>query len=303
MSTRPLRDLITPTLPTFVPAFVPAFVLALVMASFALVAAGCGEETVDKAEPVTFSDLRVEEVSASGAAIRFETSAPVSCVLEYGTAPDALDQTEVEEMEEPYMRDHEVWLTDLEAETTYYLRAVATDEDEREFLSEVVEFTTSAASAGQGVPGAGNLLNVASQANGGTIIGVSSNFGGAPNDRGFGANAAIDGDVGTEWSTDGDGDDAWVEIGLAAEKTIERVGFRSRKMADGTSIVESFKIVATGGADDRAERGPFETPDPNQTYYFELDERVSGTSFRFEAVTSTGGNTGAREVMLFSPAE
>jgi hypothetical protein len=48
---------------------------------------------------------------------------------------------------------------------------------------------------------------------GAEITAVSSNFG---NDISgpFGALNAIDGDLGTEWSSQGEGDEAWIEIKL-----------------------------------------------------------------------------------------
>ena len=44
--------------------------------------------------------------------------------------------------------------------------------------------------------------------------------------------------------------------------------------------------------------GPFESPLPSEVYVFALPTPVNATRARFEVVTSTGGNTGAREVQL-----
>ena len=35
----------------------------------------------------------------------------------------------------------------------------------------------------------------------------------------------IDGDPGTQWSSNGDGNDAWIEIDLATETRVTGVGF------------------------------------------------------------------------------
>lgn len=48
----------------------------------------------------------------------------------------------------------------------------------------------------------------------------------------------MDGDVGTEWSTAGDGDDAFITIDHGTETTIAAVGFRTRSMGDGSSTTD-----------------------------------------------------------------
>ena len=44
--------------------------------------------------------------------------------------------------------------------------------------------------------------------------------------------------------------------------------------------------------------GPFDTPDPAEYYVFELSPAVTAQRVRVEAVTTSGGNTGAREVQF-----
>jgi hypothetical protein len=50
--------------------------------------------------------------------------------------------------------------------------------------------------------------------------------------------------------------------------------------------------------DESTELGPFEAPDPGQSYTYDLDE-VTARRIRIEAVETTSGNTGAREIQLF----
>ena len=52
--------------------------------------------------------------------------------------------------------------------------------------------------------------------------------------------------------------------------------------------------------DGRLTLGPFATPDSNVEYSFEFETPVTANSVRVEAVTSTGGNTGAREIRFYS---
>ena len=105
---------------------------------------------------------------------------------------------------------------------------------------------------------------------------------------------AVDGNPATEWSSAGDGNHAFITIDLGAERKVTGVAFLTREMSDGSAITRTFAVVADGGK----RYGPF----PAGT---RLDPRVAKVSFtgrrlRFEVVTSTGGNTGAAEVEVFS---
>ena len=54
--------------------------------------------------------------------------------------------------------------------------------------------------------------NLAMADKGAHVSGVSSNYGSTFMDSAFGANNALDGNPSTEWSSQGDGDGAWIEI-------------------------------------------------------------------------------------------
>jgi hypothetical protein len=66
-------------------------------------------------------------------------------------------------------------------------------------------------------------------------------------------------------------------------------------MGDGSSIIRSFRLVIDG-----VTVGPFSSPDPAQRYRFDLVPPVDAQVVRFEAVETTGGNTGAREIELLA---
>ena len=70
-----------------------------------------------------------------------------------------------------------------------------------------------------------------------TVVDVSSEF-----SAGFAAELAIDGDLATEWSTSGDGDDGSITIDLGATLDIAAVEFVTRSMADGSAITSSFTV-------------------------------------------------------------
>lgn len=241
---------------------------------------------------VTFSNLRVEELSATRALIRFETSAPTTCEVEYGLAENALDgrATDPDMAPGQLVTGHRVPLEDLRPATTYYWRARATDEDGRTFYSAPLSFETVAAN------GMDTGRNVSLISNGASIAEVSSNWAGAPNDGSFGANLAIDGKMATEWSSNGDGNDAFIVIALERPQSITRIAFRSREMTDGTSIIRKISVKA----DDQTMLGPFDTPDPSQRYVFEFTQPVTAQRWRIEAVDTSGGNTGAREIELWT---
>jgi hypothetical protein len=127
------------------------------------------------------------------------------------------------------------------------------------YLSEVMTFTT---------PPAGTSVteNLASPAMGAEIVGYSSAFGDAGiNDR-WGAAAAFDDNPNSEWSSAGDGDEAWVEVKLDGRARVDSVEFQSRAMSDGSAITLAFTITT----DDGEVLGPFAVPDANSSYDFDV---------------------------------
>lgn len=105
---------------------------------------------------------------------------------------------------------------------------------------------------------------------------------------------AIDGDLATEWSTTGDGDDGFITVDLGAERDLGGVEFVTRAMADGTARTGTFTVTV----DDGDLLGPFPAgtvaqPDP-------VDINVTGRRLRFDIETSTGGNVGAVEIRVYA---
>ncbi len=111
-------------------------------------------------------------------------------------------------------------------------------------------------------------------------------------DRG---NNTIDGSMATEWATNGDGNDAFIEIDLGASHELVGIGFRSREMANGSSIITSFELTFDG----EQTLGPFDSPDPSTLYQYELDSPISARVVRVDAITTSGGNTGAKAIELY----
>lgn len=251
-----------------------------------LLLSGCGDDPTSPTV-VDFIDLRIEEVSSARAVVRFETSEPTTCEAEFGVDADALDQRATDPSMEPdaYSVDHEVFLEDLAPSTNYFVRARAELPSGEVSYSDTYEFTTAMAVA------VDSLINYALATRGGTIGGVSSNFGGGTNDSFWGANNAIDGQMSTEWSSNGDGNNAWILIDFGQRRRLTHFEFRSRQMPDGTAITTSIQVQFG----DSEPLGPFATPEPEQVYRFELGS-IEAESVRLDILTSTGGNTGIREV-------
>ena len=245
-------------------------------------------------QALAFENLRTEEIGPTRAVVRFETTLPTTCEARYGTSADALDNAATDPNMEPgeLSITHEVPLEDLEPNTTYFWRGYVVDETGSETLSEVQEFTTAEADGA-----APELQNFALDA---VVMDVSSNFGGGDLDSTWGANNAFDGQMSTEWATNGDGDDAMLRVDLGSVRKVTHFGFRSRKMTDGSSIIEQVQVTFGDGEP----IGPFDTPDPDQRYLFELEMPQAAQTVLVEAVQTTGGNTGAKEIeFLGTPKE
>ena len=111
----------------------------------------------------------------------------------------------------------------------------------------------------------------------------------------FGANNALDGDSSTQWSSQGDGDGAWIEIELARTTHVTSLGFWTRTMGTSAQIL-SFRVITGSGE----VFGPFTLDDASSVHYFDVD--LTAKSLRFEAVESSGGNTGAVEIEVYGQA-
>lgn len=274
-----------------------SLVTALVAALIATV--GCTDSGSDGPldDVIGFSDLRIEDIAATRAVMRGDTSIAATCAVEYGLSMDNLEWTATDpEMEEGEVAiNHQVPLEDLTPETTYYLRALAEGPDGEMGVSDILMFTTT---VDPGNDPTADMVNVALLDEGTTVAGVSSNWGDGDNDSGFGIHKALDGLEGTEWSSNGDGNDAWVELDFGQARTVSYFAYRSRMMADGTSIVTSVRVI---DSDSGEPLGTFATPDHQVRYVFSLPEPITTQRVRVEMVETTGGNTGAREIQFFAP--
>ncbi|MEX1124117.1 MAG: discoidin domain-containing protein, partial [Acidimicrobiia bacterium] len=119
------------------------------------------------------------------------------------------------------------------------------------------------------------------------VVEVSSEFSDA-----FGAENAVDGDLSTEWSTAGDGDDASITLDLGGPVEVSGFEFLTRSMTDGSAITDKFTVTVDGGET----LGPFPAGNPADSH--PSDVAVTGQVFTFDVEVSSGGNTGAVEIRI-----
>ncbi len=251
--------------------FTVAFLLALV--------AGCLSTQTDSnqdgamlrpmseilVEDPVFADVRPRSVT-----VLIDTSIPVVCAAVYGP-------------------------TGLSPDTQYHVRFQGVGPDGTLYRSQDYTFKTPP-DEGAG-PQKQEDMNYALISNGGRVVGVSSNFGAGDLDSAFGGNKAIDGDPVTEWSSNGDGDNAYIEVELARKTNVKTIGFWTRTMGS-TAQIRSFNIRT----ETDEVHGPFSVESAGGIQYYETN--FQARRLRFQVKSSSGGNTGAVEIEVYGePAE
>jgi F5/8 type C domain len=216
----------------------------------------------------------------TSAVVRLQTNPPTICAIAYGQTGALGSIADDPDMGGTAIARHTVVLGGLTPGTIYRYRLTATDAQGRVFqTSGLATFKTPKAGTGEGHD----------VAVGAKVLAASSQYSEA-----YKAANAVDGNLATEWATKGDGNHAFITIDLGRERKIDGVAFVTRSMSDGSSITRTFAVVVDG----RARYGPFPAGSG-------IDPRVAHVAFtgrrlRFEVVTSSGGNTGAAEVEVFS---
>jgi hypothetical protein len=214
--------------------------------------------------------------SGMAATIEVETTIDAACAVVFGEDESFGRIATDTDMQGGAHHQHHVLLADLRPDTVYVLRFQGSGEDGQLYRSETMSFRTPVAAVGS----ADNLALDASVAD------VSSEF-----SSGFAAGNAIDGDLATEWSSSGDGDDAFITLDLGRPTPVGGVVFRTRAMSDGSATAQTFLVIADGRP-----FGPFRAgPEPARV-------DVTARELRFEIDSSTGGNTGAVEIGVYAPS-
>lgn len=214
--------------------------------------------------------------AASGrtATLTVETSIDAVCAVAFGETEALGNLATDQDMGGVGHDDHSAVLTGLTPDTEYFYRLQGVGSDGRLYQSDLMTFRTP--------PGDAAPTEDANLARGAMIVDVSSEFSAA-----FAAVNAVDGDPATEWSSRGDGDDAYITIDLGRPVVVTAVAFETRSMADGSAIAETFTVTVDG-----VTYGPFDVGLAPVDF--------TAQTIRFDVATSTGGNTGAHEIAVFS---
>lgn len=231
----------------------------------------------DLMDIVDADGIRVEVHGDGTATVFVTTTIDVACAVSYGPTERLGAIATDTDMAGGGHRDHHPLLVNLEPNTDYFYKLNAIGPEGELYTTNIRSFTNGSSTSAAPGP------NIAP---GGTVVETSSDYSAS-----FAGSYAIDGDRTTEWSSRGDGDDAYIVIDMGAPVDLLGVGFRTREMSDGTSITNSFTVTI----DDGATLGPFDAGIGLAIAEFEATGRV----IRIDVATSTGGNTGAVEIEIY----
>jgi hypothetical protein len=269
--------------------------MALVALGTVALASGCGgdEDGGTAADVRPFSEVQAgdfvfeaDPTNLERGIFRVETTEPMICAIVWGETEDFGNFNNSLAMNGTGIVEHDVFLPGALAGRTYYFQVQGSTADGTLYRSETATFTIAEGEAADPAEATGQRENLAL---GATVVEVSSEFSEA-----FAAVNAIDDSGTTEWSSAGDGDDAFIALDLGAERDIAGVEFITRSMLDGTAITETFTVTLDGGDP----FGPFPAGTPVEPNFAALD--ATGRIVRFDVEASTGGNVGAVEVRVLA---
>lgn len=256
------------------------------------VVASCGEDSQADGSVRAFADVQAGEFvfeadpTDSGRGIfRVTTTVPMICAIVWGETEAFGNFNNSLAMSGTGITQHDVILPGALPGRTYFSQVQGSTADGTLYRSETGTFTIDPiAPEERPPPAADSGPNLALDA---TVVDVSSEF----NDS-FAADNVIDDSGTTEWSSNGDGDSAFITLDLGASHPVGGVEFLTRSMLDGSAITETYSVTV----DDSESFGPFPAGTPNDPN--RADVTTSGRVFRFDVDTSSGGNVGAVEIRI-----
>jgi hypothetical protein len=265
------------------------FALAVALTALAVPAAVAQTALVHPLSEILVGSPRFTDLMPNSVTVELETRVPVVCAVVFGTTTAYGGIATDSDMAGGAHTMHHPALRGLQPDTMYQLRMQGVAADGTLYVGDNVILRTPAALTSARPLG----KNVALASAGASVRAVSSNFGGGNNSSAYGALKAIDGDPATEWSSNGDGDKAWIEIDLGKPQALTALGFYTRTMGT-TAQIASFQVKTDSGA----VLGPFTIPDAKSIYYFPVS--ATARTLRFEVLKSSGGNTGASEIEVYA---
>jgi hypothetical protein len=245
------------------------------------------ELTPADAGQVLSASVQVENIGTQRADVRFTSKVPTLASTAFG--PDADYGRSARMASAAPLLSHEVPLMALTPGSAYMAHVLLIDQRATVFQHQPLEFETLEQTAISET-----FNNIALLDRGSVVSAVSGNWGGGDLNSSYGANHAIDNNPTSEWSSDGEGNNAWIEITLEQPSEVNGIGFWTRTMGDSAQI-SRFRVIANGDI----VLGEFDLPDADQVFRFSVPETLV-TQLRFEVVESSGGNTGARSIEVYS---
>lgn len=272
----------------------------MVLAALIFAAAACGDggngsSAAASTEVRRFSEVQAgdfvfeaDPTSPERGIFRVTTTEPMICAIVWGETESFGNFNNSLAMNGTGIVEHDVFLPGAVPGRRYFFQVQGSTADGTLYRSVTDTFTIPETdTSGQPTDTVEHGPNLALDA---TVVDVSSEFGDS-----FAATNAIDDSGTSEWSSDGDGDDAFITLDIGATREIAGVVFITRSMLDGTAITETFSLTV----DDGETFGPFPAGTPAAPSFAAVE--TTGRLFRFDVDTSTGGNVGAVEIRILAP--
>ncbi len=258
----------------------------------AFIASACGDSPGGaEVEIRPFSDVQGSDIEFENdptfpgrAIFHVTTTDPLICAIVWGETEDLGNFNNSLNMNGTGIAQHDVFLPGAEPGETYFYRLQGSGPDGTFYTSETETFTLPDGPAVDQTTDLGTNLAL-----GASITAVSSEF-----SDGFAAENAIDGDLNTEWSSAGDGDESSITLDFGEEVHIGGLAFLTRTMTDGTATTTTFTVETEAGET----FGPFDAGNPADRRTAEVD--ITARTLTFDVASSTGGNTGAIEIEIYS---
>lgn len=266
--------------------------LLMVLIPLASILAACGGSAQGKAvevkpfEKVQASEFTfdVDPTYPGRGVFHVTTTEPMICAIVWGESESFGNFNNSLAMAGTGITQHDVFLPGAEPGVRYVFVVEGVGADGSLYRSDVGTFTLPETGGDISSTTVEERPNLAT---GGTVVEFSSEFNSA-----FAPEMAIDGDLSTEWSTDGDGNSASITIDLGESMHVTGFEFITRSMADGTAITDAYTVTV----DDGETLGPFPAGNPGN--FRPTDVQVTGRRFTFDVDSSSGGNTGAVEIRI-----
>ncbi len=228
--------------------------------------------------------FELDPTNPSRGIFRVDTTEPMICAIVWGEDESLGNFNNSLNMAGTGIIEHDVFLPGAEPGVEYMFVVQGTTAEGTLYRSEMGTFVLPE-------PEVANteMDDRENMALGATVSSVSSEF-----SDGFAASNAVDGDLATEWSSAGDGDQAFITLDLGAPQEAFGFQFLTRSMTDWTAVTDTYTVTV----DDTETLGPFPAGNPADPQT--SDASTTGQVFTFAVEASTGGNTGAVEVRILA---